>query len=82
MVRSGLCVSTLVEILLVTPAMMLFSFLKAAASMEMRQTLGMYHCISIIVRETDLERATKAAHTAFQLDADQIEAVVYGGSGR
>ena len=38
--------------------------------------------ISIIVREADLERATKAAHTAFQLDADQIEAVVYGGTGR
>ena len=38
--------------------------------------------ISIIVREVDLERATKAAHTAFQLDADQIEAVVYGGTGR
>jgi aspartate kinase len=38
--------------------------------------------ISIIVRETDLERATKAAHTAFQLDADQIEAVGYGGTGR
>jgi len=38
--------------------------------------------ISIIVREADLERAAKAAHTAFQLDADQIEAVVYGGTGR
>ena len=38
--------------------------------------------ISIIVREADLERATQAAHTAFQLDADQIEAVVYGGTGR
>jgi aspartate kinase len=38
--------------------------------------------ISIIVREADLERATKAAHTAFQLDADQVEAVVYGGTGR
>ena len=33
--------------------------------------------ISIIVREADLERAAKAAHTAFGLDADQIEAVVY-----
>ena len=38
--------------------------------------------ISIIVREVDLERAAKAAHTAFQLDADQLEAVVYGGTGR
>ena len=38
--------------------------------------------ISIIVREADLERGAKAAHTAFGLDADQIEVVVYGGSGR
>ena len=38
--------------------------------------------ISVIVREADLERAAKAAHTAFGLDADQIEAVVYGGTGR
>ena len=38
--------------------------------------------ISVIVREADLERAAKAAHTAFSLDADQIEAVVYGGTGR
>jgi aspartate kinase len=38
--------------------------------------------ISIICRESDLDRAVKAAHTAFELDADQIEAVVYGGSGR
>jgi aspartate kinase len=38
--------------------------------------------ISIIVRESDLERAAKAAHTAFSLDSDQNEAVVYGGTGR
>ena len=38
--------------------------------------------ISVIVREADVERAAKAAHTAFQLDADQLEAVVYGGPGR
>jgi aspartate kinase len=38
--------------------------------------------ISIICRETDLERGAKAAHTAFELDADQNEAVVYGGTGR
>ncbi|MSO24719.1 MAG: aspartate kinase [Actinobacteria bacterium] len=37
--------------------------------------------ISVIVRQADLERAAKAAHTAFGLDADQIEAVVYGGTG-
>jgi aspartate kinase len=38
--------------------------------------------ISIVCREVDLERAVKAAHSAFELDSDQIEAVVYGGSGR
>jgi aspartate kinase len=38
--------------------------------------------ISIICREADLERGAKAAHTAFELDADQSEAVVYGGTGR
>ena len=38
--------------------------------------------ISIICRESDVERGVKAAHTAFGLDADQSEAVIYGGSGR
>jgi aspartate kinase len=38
--------------------------------------------ISIVCRESDLDRAVKAAHTAFELDADQVEAVVYGGTGR
>ena len=38
--------------------------------------------ISIICRESDLENGVRAAHTAFGLDADQVEAVVYGGSGR
>jgi aspartate kinase len=38
--------------------------------------------ISIVCRQADLDRAVKAAHTAFELDADQVEAVVYGGSGR
>ena len=38
--------------------------------------------ISIICRVTDLEKGVKAAHTAFQLDGDSGEAVVYGGSGR
>jgi len=38
--------------------------------------------ISVICREADIERGVKAAHTAFELDADQNEAVVYGGSGR
>ena len=37
--------------------------------------------VSIVCRQADIERAVQAAHTAFDLDADQIEAVVYGGSG-
>jgi aspartate kinase len=37
--------------------------------------------ISIVCRQSDVERAVQAAHTAFDLDADQIEAVVYGGTG-
>ena len=38
--------------------------------------------ISIVCRASDLEKAVRAAHTAFDLDASQVEAVVYGGSGR
>lgn len=38
--------------------------------------------ISVICREADIERGVRAAHTAFELDADQNEAVVYGGSGQ
>ena len=38
--------------------------------------------ISIVCRQADLDRAVKSVHTAFELDADQVEAVVYGGTGR
>ncbi|MCX6455945.1 MAG: aspartate kinase [Actinobacteria bacterium] len=38
--------------------------------------------LSIVCRESDLDNAVRAAHTAFELDASQIEAVVYGGTGR
>ena len=38
--------------------------------------------ISIICRSEDVEKGVRAAHTAFELDASQIEAVVYGGTGR
>jgi len=38
--------------------------------------------ISVVCRQADVDRAVKAAHTAFELDADQVEAVVYGGTGR
>ena len=38
--------------------------------------------ISIVCRASDLDNGVRAAHTAFELDAAQIEAVVYGGTGR
>lgn len=38
--------------------------------------------ISVIVDESDVAEAVRAAHTAFDLDTDEVEAVVYGGSGR
>ena len=31
---------------------------------------------------TGFDDAVRAAHHAFDLDADEVEAVVYGGSGR
>jgi aspartate kinase len=38
--------------------------------------------ISVVTRSEDLETAVRAVHSAFGLDADQVEAVVYGGTGR
>ncbi|ROO90866.1 aspartate kinase [Actinocorallia herbida] len=38
--------------------------------------------ISVIVAQDDIDTAVAAAHRAFDLDADQVEAVVYGGTGR
>jgi len=38
--------------------------------------------ISVIVDESDIDVAVQATHTAFDLDADEVEAVVYGGTGR
>ena len=38
--------------------------------------------ISVIVDEADVDAAVAATHTAFDLDADEVEAVVYGGTGR
>jgi aspartate kinase len=37
---------------------------------------------SVIVEQDGVDAAVAAAHRAFDLDADQVEAVVYGGSGR
>jgi len=38
--------------------------------------------ISVIVDEADVTSAVAATHTAFDLDSDEGEAVVYGGTGR
>ena len=38
--------------------------------------------ISVVTRADDVDTAVRAVHTAFGLDAEQVEAVVYGGTGR
>jgi aspartate kinase len=38
--------------------------------------------ISVIVDESQVDDAVTATHSAFDLDSDEVEAVVYGGTGR
>ncbi|MDT0546551.1 MULTISPECIES: aspartate kinase [Streptomyces] len=38
--------------------------------------------ISVVTRADDVKEAVRAVHTAFGLDSDNVEAVVYGGTGR
>ncbi len=38
--------------------------------------------VSVVTRADQLDDAVRAVHTAFGLDADEQEAVVYGGTGR
>lgn len=38
--------------------------------------------VSVVVAETQVEDAVRAAHDAFDLGSDEVEAVVYGGTGR
>ena len=38
--------------------------------------------ISVVVGQKDVNEAVNAAHKAFELDADEVEAVVYGGTGQ
>jgi aspartate kinase len=38
--------------------------------------------ISVVVDQNQIDQAVAAAHKAFDLDSDQVEAVVYGGTGR
>jgi aspartate kinase len=38
--------------------------------------------ISVIVNDSDVDAAVSAAHKEFDLDTEEVEAVVYGGTGR
>ena len=38
--------------------------------------------ISVVVSQGDVDVAVQATHKAFDLEADEVEAVVYGGTGR
>jgi aspartate kinase len=38
--------------------------------------------ISVVVSQGDVDLAVNATHRAFDLEADEVEAVVYGGTGR
>ena len=38
--------------------------------------------VSVVVRGQDVDAAVAAVHSAFDLDAGEVEAVVYGGTGR
>ena len=38
--------------------------------------------ISVVVDENEVDAAVTATHRAFNLDTSEVEAVVYGGTGR
>jgi aspartate kinase len=38
--------------------------------------------LSAVVALDDLDKAVRAVHSAFNLDSEKVEAVVYGGTGR
>ncbi len=52
----------------------------AAVNIEMISTSEIR--ISVVVDQNDVDVAVTAAHRAFELDASEVEAVVYGGTGR
>ena len=52
----------------------------AAVNIEMISTSEIR--ISVVVDQKDVDLAVTAAHRAFDLDASEVEAVVYGGTGR
>ncbi|HET6624998.1 MAG TPA: aspartate kinase [Nocardioidaceae bacterium] len=56
------------------------SLASAGVNIEMISTSEIR--ISVIVDEAQVDDAVSAAHSAFDLDSDEVEAVVYGGTGR
>jgi aspartate kinase len=56
------------------------SLASAGVNIEMISTSEIR--ISVIIDEDQIDAAVTAAHHAFDLDSDEVEAVVYGGSGR
>jgi aspartate kinase len=56
------------------------SLASAGVNIEMISTSEIR--ISVIIDEDQIDVAVTAAHHAFDLDSDEVEAVVYGGSGR
>ena len=56
------------------------SLASAGVNIEMISTSEIR--ISVIVDEAQVDEAVRATHTAFELDAEEVEAVVYGGTGR
>ena len=55
----------------------LFSALADAnVNIEMSAIFGIR--ISVVVKQAEVHTAVRAAHKAFELDADEVEAVVYG----
>ena len=53
---------------------------EAGVNLEMISTSEIR--VSVVVAETQVEAAVNAAHAAFDLGTDEVEAVVYGGTGR
>ncbi|GAA1756113.1 MULTISPECIES: aspartate kinase [Streptomonospora] len=56
------------------------SIAKSGTNIEMISTSEIR--ISVVVEQDQVDTAVAAAHSEFQLDAEQVEAVVYGGTGR
>jgi aspartate kinase len=56
------------------------SLSEAGVNIEMISTSEIR--VSVVVAESQVQAAVNAAHAAFELGSDEIEAVVYGGTGR